>query len=156
MSAQTTPITWIIVADRARALFFRTSKADLTDLQLHQTIENPDGRLKPQEVNSDKPGRFFGDDGAHVSGDPQTDVRHQSANDHAKTIVEALEQGRNHQEFDRVVLVAPSLLLGALRNKCGSPLAKCITNEFDLELANLPDHDIQARLRTKLAETSKK
>ncbi len=152
MSVKTAPITWILVADRCRALFFRSSESDLSDIKLLKTIEHPEGHLKPQEINTDKPGRFPSEDGSHPSGDPTTDIRHHSAEEFAKTIIEALDHARNHDEFDHVVLVAPPLMLGELRKKCDSPLAKCITVELDLELANLPDRDIQARLQEELCE----
>ncbi|WP_459554921.1 host attachment protein [Lacunimicrobium album] len=152
MSAQTATVTWILVADRAHALFFRTSKNDLSDLELVKTLDNPDGRKKAQEINTDKPGRFMGDDGSRVSGDPTTDVRHQGANDMADLALEALEAGRNHQEFEKLVIVAPSLLLGTLRKKCSGPLAKLITAEFDLEIANQSPRDIEAHLRKKLLD----
>lgn len=126
--------TWIVVADRAAARFFATEKTDFSDLQEARTLIHAEGASHSRDVVTDRPGRFATGGGSSVAGDPETDFRHQTANAFACEVVSALEEGRKHNRFGRVIVIAPPLFLGTLRQHVPAPLAKLIDLEINKEL----------------------
>ncbi len=139
-------VSWILVADRARGFLFRCDGNKYDEMKLVKSLDHPEGAAKPQEVNSDRQGRFMGDDGAHVSGDPETDLRHKTAEDFAMILTDLLEKGRQQNEYQQIIVFAPPLLLGELRKKQSRLVADLITREFDIEIANLPQHQMQQHI----------
>lgn len=147
---------WIVVADRAHARILTTEKPDLSDLREIKTLIHPPGASHPRDVLTDRPGRFPGNSGECASGDSATDYRHQTAQDFAVEVIAALEHGRNHQQFGQLVLIAPPLFLGVLREHLSGPLQKLVKADFAKELVqasleeigNFVRHEMQAKPST--------
>ena len=72
----------------------------------------------------------------------------------ADEIVTRLEQGRNENEFGHLILLAPSLMLGELRNRFSGPLQKIVEIDVDKTIVQLKDNDIAAHARKALAATA--
>lgn len=147
---------WIVVADRAHARILSTEKPDLSDLHEIKALIHPEGASHPRDVLTDRPGRFPGNGGESPIAERETDFRHQTAHDFAVEVVAALEDGRNHQRFGQLVLIAPPLFLGVLREHFSGPLQKLVKADFAKELvqssldeiANFVRHEMQAKSTT--------
>ncbi|WP_437202816.1 host attachment protein [Planctomicrobium sp. SH664] len=145
---------WILVADGARATVYRTTWPEAKQFETVESLVHAEGAAQPHEVLTDRPGRFAGPGHMHQSGDPDVNFRRQTAIDFAIQIVETLERGRNQNEFGRVMLVAPPLLLGILREKISAPLAKQIVGEIGKDYVHLPPHELKSTLQELIAEQS--
>lgn len=150
--------TWVVVADRAAARIFASENSDLSDLKEVKALIHAEGASHSRDVVTDRPGRFATGGGSSVAGDPETDFRHQTANAFACEVVEALEDGRTHNAFGRLVVVAPPLFLGTLRQHYPAPLEKLIEREINKELvqlkaAEIADYVRQSRQETPAAES---
>ena len=107
--------TWILVAHRSGARLFE-NRGPGKGLDFLRNLDNPAGKLKNQEINSDKPGRSFDrrGRGGHAYASEQDPVAH-VAQHFAKQLAELLNEGRVEQRYQRLVLVADPRFLGLLR-----------------------------------------
>ncbi|WP_437228856.1 host attachment protein [Planctomicrobium sp. SH661] len=144
--------TWILVADRAKAIIFQAIWPRLDHFEELQRMDNPDGAAHPEEVLTDRAGRFTSHGITSQSGQPQTDFRHRTAQDFAMEIVQRLEQGRTGNEFGRLMIVAPALMLGVLRDQLSAPLAKMVVLELRKELVDARMDEIKEHVDCALAE----
>lgn len=139
--------SWVLVADRAHARIFSTSDPELRDLSEVKTLIHSESAVHARDVLTDRPGRFAGLHGEYVSGEPETDFRHQTAQDFAVQIVAELEHGRTQNRYGQLIIIAPSLLLGVLRKHLPEALKKLIIAEVDKELVRRPVSELAESVR---------
>ena len=140
--------TWVLVAHDAGARIFENLGPG-QGLDLVQELEHPEGRERNREIDTDRPGRRFRRD----SGDPRraSMSREESAHervvsDFARQVAGKLEQGRNSNEYDQLVLVAAPRFLGLLRNSLDDVTAKLVVGSLDKDLAHCKEAEIGEHL----------
>jgi len=133
---------WIVVADRSRARILCVGPESSGRLELIDQFEHPKGALRMQDTVTDSQGYFGGRPGSLSAGEPTTDFRHQTAQQFAGQLADYLDQERNKQNFASLILVAPPLFLGVLREKLTSQLEKLVVAEFDRDYTALPDDEV--------------
>lgn len=138
---------WIVVADRARARIFSSPWPLADSLHEIETLVHPEGKAHERDVLTDGPGRFAERVAGPHSGEPQTDFRHRTALDFATVVAQRLEKGRVTNAFGRLVVIAPALYLGVLREKMSAPLARLVTYELDKDYTQMPAAQLLAQLR---------
>lgn len=148
------PVAWIVVADRGRARIFETSWPLGAQLAEIETLVHPEGHARVQEVVTDAPGRFAESAGGPHYGEPRTDHRHRTATEFAGVVAERLEKGRNGNAYGYLVIVAPALFLGTLRQSFSSPLAKLVCSEIIKDYSQLSAHELLPLLQSELAPTA--
>jgi len=141
------PVAWVLVADRARARFFQSAWPLNSKLDEIATLVHPEGQAREQDVLTDGPGRFAEFAAGPHSGEPRTDHRHRTAMDFAQVVVERLEKGRVSNAFGHLVIVAPALYLGVLRQTLGGPLAKLVDHEISKDLTHLSARELLPMLK---------
>ncbi|MCA8998805.1 MAG: host attachment protein [Planctomycetaceae bacterium] len=151
---RSSPTTWVVVADRAHARIFSAQEADCSDLLEEETLIHSEGASHSRDVVTDRPGRFSGMGGASASGDAETDFRHQTANEFACQVSDALEEGRVDNSFGRLVIIAPPLFLGSLRDRISDPLKRLVVAELNKELVHADPQEIRDRVASLLKETA--
>lgn len=143
--------TLIVVADRGQARFFAGLWPDLDPWEEQVAFVNPESHVRMHETVTDAPGRFRTPTGQTAATDPKTDFRHQTTASFARRLIERLEEGRNQNQFGRLVVVAPALLLGELRRETPAPLARLVTSEIERDLVRLSSREIRERVQEALA-----
>ena len=141
-AAEQKPIAWVLVGDRARARIFSTAWPIGDPLEEIETLVHPESQLREHEVRTDGPGQFAEVGSFPHAGEPRTDHRHRTANDFAGLVAERLEKGRVTNAFGHLVIVAPALYLGALRNALSSPLSKLVRTEIAKDYTQLPAREL--------------
>jgi protein required for attachment to host cells len=138
--------TWILVAHRSGARIFE-NKGPNKGLSLLQDIPHPEGRLKNRDIGADKPGRSFDSHGQarHALGTEQEPTAH-LAEQFAKQLGATLEDGRNHQRYTKLVLVAEPRFLGNLRAALSAPTAALVTASLGKDLGSVELHDLPKHL----------
>ena len=128
-------ITWVLVAQRAGARIYE-HRGPGKGLNLLDTIENEEGRLRDGEINSDRPGRAFDshDRGRHAM-EPNETPHERIAADFARSLAKGLEEARVRGDFDQVILVAEPRMLGLLRKSLGSSTAAHLRGSIDKDYA---------------------
>ena len=148
--ARSVPTVWIAVADRSAARFFLADWPTLDHFREIADLVNPRGTLQGREIYSDRFGRNHSPDGHSYVDVPSTDLRHYTAETFAIKIVRHLEDGRAHNQFGKLIVIAPPLMLGAIREQYSAPLQKLIELEIDKELIHAPGIDVLQQVRTAL------
>jgi protein required for attachment to host cells len=139
-------ITWIVVADGARAQFF-CSNGSGTDLEtaLPQALvadNRPSGKIA-----SDRPGRVFdiAGEGRHAA-QPSTDPHRHSQKIFAGEVTNVLNKQLKNSAFDQLVVIAAPKMLGDLRAAFGENIRKLVIAEIDKDLSKLTIHELAGRL----------
>ncbi len=141
---------WIVVADSTRARIF-LSDPQLSDLKELEVLIHPEGHLHERELTSDLPGRTkdrYGS-GRHAL-EARTSPKAYELDKFAKHIADHLNECSKQQSFERLVLIAPSGLLGSLRKKLEPRTARLIVCELDKNLAKQDADTIRKHLPEKL------
>ncbi len=139
---------WIVVADGARARFFRADGSDHTIRPFHEELYDP-ARRKGSELVADRPGRTqnrIHDQGRHAM-EPDTDPRRVEKERFARAIAAFLAQGHREGRFNELMLVAAPRTLGDLRAALDPQVAALVRHELAKDMTTLPDTEIEAQLR---------
>jgi protein required for attachment to host cells len=155
---------WIVVANNSGARIFtlappvprlkdpealQYSTEELLPSRLVEleTLEHPEGRLKSQAIDADRPGRSFESAGMKRHAmTREVDPKKQEAITFAGQVAERLESARRQGEVERVILVAAPEFLGLLRDHLTSEFRRMIEEEYSLDLAQMTPQDIRAHL----------
>jgi protein required for attachment to host cells len=138
--------TWIVVADRSRARILAAESPEANKLEEVVEFVHPASRLSRQDVVSDAPGRFEAVAGGRHTGEPETDFKHETAEEFAHEIIAYLDKARLENAFDRVGLVSAPLFLGVLRDKMPRPMAHMVAWEVDRDYTQLKTNEIRKHL----------
>lgn len=135
--------TWVLVADNTRGRLFRQHRNG--DLDLLETMDDPDGRAKAQDLVGDRPGRAAlgaGRRTAMAGADP-VDAEHERF---ARTLANTVRHGIADGRCGSAVLVAPPRMLGRMRKLLDDLPA--VSESYAIDLAHTEDRDVAAALRT--------
>lgn len=138
--------TWILIAHRSGARLFE-NRGPGKGIELLQNFDNPAGKLKNRELETDKSGRHAEgrSPNRHGYGHDQEPTMH-IAELFAKQLAGVLEQGRVDQRFDRLVLVAEPKFLGLLRDSMTDSTTNLVTKALDKDLGGIEARDLPRHL----------
>jgi protein required for attachment to host cells len=135
--------TLIVVADGARARFFepRHDAQALVPASSADMVA-PDSRLQNQEIVADRPGRGFGSAEASThrhAFEPPHDPHKLEKHNFMAALAQALDE--ICEQYDRLVLVAPSRSLGELDTLMSQQVKTMVSHRVakDLTAASPPD-----------------
>ncbi len=120
---------WVVVADGEKALFLRNEgDAEYPHLQVVRRMhdDNPPTR----EQGTDRPGRFHDGASPHRSAVDETDWHRLAKERFADEIASRLYRLAHRGDFDRLVIVAPPLVLGEMRQKLHKEVAARVEAEI--------------------------
>ena len=133
---------WVMVADGEKALFLRNAGDNkYPNLEVVQEMEhdNPPTR----EQGSDSPGRYNDGPSVHRSAVEDTDWHRIGKERFADEIAARLYKLAHSGEFTEIVLVAPPVVLGAMRKKLHKEVEARITGEVAKTLTGHTVSDIE-------------
>jgi len=140
-------ITWIAVADGEKAVIFRNiGTGDQPDLRVLTVseIENPANR----EQAAAAPGRM--NDGragsARKSAMEETDYHRLAKTQFAREFAARLDRAAETDQFDRLIVIAPPITLGELRNFYSGEVRSRLIAEIDKDLTRHPVEDIEKQV----------
>jgi protein required for attachment to host cells len=136
---------WVIAADSSRARIF-TAQSPTAKLEEHETLVNPEARLRDRDLVSDAPGRTFSRGSAQRSGMTSDDPKEHEIDQFAKALAHRLDQGRTHNEYDHLVLVAAPAFLGKLRDTLDKHVLHQVALSMDKDLSQVSADELRARL----------
>jgi protein required for attachment to host cells len=141
-----TEMTWVVVADGARARVFRLAEngQDLDPAWEHQLAGS---RLRSREIASDRPGRTFdrAGEGRHAK-EPPTDPARYEQEQFAHEVAERLEEDRKKNAFSELIIVASPRFLGDLRQSMTDHLDRCVRAEINKDLSKMKPTEILEHL----------
>ena len=141
------PVTWILSANRVLATIYQ-SQGSGQEWTLVKSLEHPEGKLKNNEMTSDVGGR-----NNTASGQGSRPVVEWSTSPHeadlthfAKIIEKELSDGRTHQKYDRLVLVALPEFLGKLRSCLDSRIQEKILVAISKDYSGLSPKELREKI----------
>ncbi|WP_265515995.1 host attachment family protein [Nitratireductor luteus] len=140
---------WVLVADGEKALFLR-NEGGVNYPNLEVVREMHDDNPPTREQGTDKPGRLHDSSNHHRSAVQETDWHRVEKERFAEEIAGQLYKLAHAGKFDRLVLVAPPMVLGELRKSLHKEVEERIVGEVAKTLTNHTVSDIEKVL---LAET---
>jgi len=137
--------TWVVVADAARARFFRLT--DERHLVPAYDREIVGATLQSREIGSDRPGRVFDSHGAgrHAT-EPPTDPKRHAKFELAHEVSGILDAERKKHAFEQVLIVAPPQFLGDLRATLSDPVKQFVIAEINKDLSKLSAAELETQL----------
>lgn len=143
-------ITWVVVADQARARVFSASD-QRGPLEEIEDLANPEGRLHDRDLNADSPGRAFDTmgEGRHAMGKHHS-PKEQEAIRFAHQVGERLASGLHDGAYRYLIISAAPRFLGLLREALPEDVAKHVVLELHKELTSLERDEIRAHLPERL------
>ena len=139
--------TWILVADASRGRVFASSKKG-QPWTLVAEFDHPESRMKNRDINMKEQGRTRQSFGAghRPRMEPDTEPKEVEAEHFAQELVEKLSDGRNHNAYGSLALVAPPHFLGQLRNRLDGQAAKCVVATVDKDYTGSNVPELMSRL----------
>ena len=137
---------WVLVADGEKALLLKNAGDNkFPNLEVVQVMEqeNPPTR----EQGSDSPGRYNDGPSVHRSAVEDTDWHRIGKERFAEEIAARLYKLAHGGEFDSIVLVAPPVMLGAMRKKLHKVVGDKVTAEIPKTMTNHAIPEIEALLQ---------
>jgi protein required for attachment to host cells len=139
--------TWILVAQRARAIIFSSDGPD-EPLRMVKEIDNPRGRLQSNQIDADRPGRSFdrAGHGRHALSTEESSREHVE-HEFVRQLATLLDRERAVGAFDRLVLVAGPRLLGFLRIALTEPTRRLVAAQLNKELIDPTPGELRDHLK---------
>jgi protein required for attachment to host cells len=136
--------TLFVVAHRggARLLTQRGQKIESVE-----EIDHPEGRMRDQDRDSDRPGRTHNSSGMRHALPAQESAHDHIAADFARMIARELRARRNAGAYADVVLVAGPEFLGLLRESLDNATAKLVAGTVTKDLSWVETRDLHEHLR---------
>ena len=145
--------TWILLADAASARLYVSGEGP-GDWTLLREIEHPEGRMRPSELLSDKPGRVKQSTGSRAALEPHTPRKKVEAERFARELAQVLDEGVVSGACERLVLVTPPAFLGVLRDKLPPRVAARVSDVIEKDYLHLDQPTLKKRLERELDRKS--
>lgn len=133
---------WLVVADGEKALFLRNEgdeKYPNLEVFREEEQDNPPNR----EQAANRRGRFNDGPNVHRSAVDDTDWHRLGKERFARDISEKLYQYAHKGKFSKLVLVAPPMILGEMRDELHQEVTDKLIGEVDKTLTNHPVYEIE-------------
>ena len=135
----------VVVADGEKALFLR-NEGDALHPNLEVVREMKEENPPTREQGSDRPGRFNDGPGVHRSAVADTDWHRAQKEKFADEVADRLYRLAHHGDFDKLVIVAPPVVLGEMRRRLHKEVSDRIVGEVPKTLTNHPVYEIEKLL----------
>lgn len=138
--------TWIVIADGRQARVFESHgrNADLIPLdEMVFVTQSPPNR----EIGDDRPGRSFESaNPARHAMQSRTDPHRELKRLFARNLASRLDQELKSRRIDHLVIVAPPVTLGDLRDALSQQSRDKVSAEIAKDLMKVPPHDLAPHL----------
>jgi protein required for attachment to host cells len=138
---------WILIADAsgARIVFSQSVRAPLT---LVREFNNPRGRQRSQDLDTDIPGRVSkaGAPGTRAAMQPQTTTHEEAAIQFARELAVTLKKELDKGSYNALSVVAPPHFLGILRSELDKNVQQTVRGTVDKDLAHFGLNELKPHL----------
>jgi protein required for attachment to host cells len=141
------PLTLRIVVVDGEHVRFVEPDADNV-LRTISSLDSASAHLHSRDIGTDQPGRSFesGGQSRHAIG-PRHDLHTLEKERFVHLVAEQLDAAAKRDEFDELLLVAPSRALHQLREALSPATRARLVGELEKDLVKTPDHELWPHLR---------
>lgn len=116
-----------------------------------ETLENPDGRLRNRDIDTGAPGKSFS---SHGSGSfdvgQEIEPTEVEAMRFASEVAHRLEEKRQSESIERIILAADAKFLGHLRKSLTKECDKRVSHSVTSDLGGISDRDLPQHFKEAL------
>lgn len=142
----------ILIANATEARFF-TRKSETDPLVFMETLQHPEGRVKPSELGDDRPGHGSSDQRpGGVSFTPRTDPRRKMHMQFARRLADRVDELLAEDRSTGIELFASSPFLGELKAELSPAAQKVLRVTVDVDLTSVPVGELGARMKEALGQ----
>lgn len=134
-------MTWVITTDTNTCRIYYYKKKP-TQLTLLKEIKHPESKLKNSDLVSDKQGHYKANDAAHGNYSPHMEAKEIEIDNFSRVIANELDQGRNKQSYEKLIIIAPPQMSGLLFQHINKHVKELVTNNIQKDLLHLADHEL--------------
>jgi protein required for attachment to host cells len=133
---------WVVVADGEKALFLRNEgDSEYPNLQVMREMNEENPRTNGE--GDEKPGRNFDGANGNKSAFEESDWHRMGKERFADDIAEKLYLLAHRGKFQKIVLVAPPVVLGEMRKVLHKEVSERVVGEVPKTLTNHPVPEIE-------------
>lgn len=139
-------VTWFVVADGARLRIVRRDGV-AGAFRTVSEARSKTSRRRSSDLGTERPGRVFESASStrHGAGERE-DLHRQAKRGFAEAIADDLNASGRRGEFDALVLVAPTRVLGDIRGHLAADIAGRVVGEVAKDLTRVPDAGLTPHL----------
>ena len=131
---------WVVVGNRAEMnIYYAENVKKLVHIK---TLHHNESQLHKKDLSSDKQGSHRGSFGTDTM-EAKTPAKVKEANHFAHQVAQFLEDGVNHQQVERIYLIANPEFIGILRQTIKPHVAKIIEKEIHKDLMHSTPEQIR-------------
>jgi protein required for attachment to host cells len=147
--------TWVVIADGGHAKVLESQWPDIDLAPVEGMVFSVE--LPPShELTSDRPGRDYESHGhARHAIESRSDPHRELKRQFAKQLAHILEAKLAEKRFDKLVIVAPPVTLGDLREALPKSVRAKVTAELAHDLVKTPHSELPRHLKDVLSKGSK-
>lgn len=134
-------MNWVLVLNSNECKVFSFSKKN-NELKLIKDINHPENKERNQDLVSDRPGRYSTDANAGGAYSQHTDPKDVKINQFVLEVNRFLDESHSHQQFDKIIVIAPPKMLGHLKQHINKQVEKLISHEIQKELTFMKEHEL--------------
>ena len=132
---------WVVTANSNQCRIYDYHHKD-NQLKLLHEINHPENKLKDSEVLSDRQGRYNTMGSAHGAYSQPHDPANIHIDNFARQIAQVLDEGRNKQAYQTLILVAPSHMEGLLNEHLNKHVKSMIKQVIQKNVMHCAEHEL--------------
>jgi len=138
-------VTWILIADGARARILRSDGRGSPLIPVVDEIEGEN--RKTGDIGAERPGRAYDPSGpGRHAMEPRADWHELEKHQFAKELAAHLNKSAQEKAFGRLALIAPAKVLGDLRAGLDKHASGMVVAELSKDLTGISDRELPAHL----------
>lgn len=132
---------WVLITNTNECKIYNYTKKP-HELSLVKAIQHPENKLKDQDLVSDKPGHY--EAGSHSRGayTAPSDPKENKIDEFAREICLILNDGRVHQKYKNLIIIAPDKMHGHLSHHLDKNVANLIIKQVNKDLIFLKEKEL--------------
>ena len=136
----------IVIADGEHARFVQPDGNNV--LRTLSSIDSASAHLRSRDIGTDQPGRSFESAAsAHHAVGQRHDLHTMEKEKFARLVAEQLSAASARDEFDELLLVAPTRTMNELREALDEKTLARVVGTLEKDLVKTPDHELSPHLR---------
>jgi protein required for attachment to host cells len=137
-------VRWYVLANRSEAVIYKDTDSD--KFKFVQRLNDPKGKLKESELDSDRPGRGNSGGSASFSLDRTFHHHEVEAREFAKKIAVSVTEATRDGRVDEIVLACEPHFLGLLRSALPASVKDLVKAEINHEYTYGSDEAIRGQI----------
>ena len=138
--------TWVLVANASEARIFGTEKIG-NPMECMKEFSHPESRGKGMDLTSDRPGHYQSRGSGHGAFVDETEPKEHEAERFAAELAKALENGRTHNSYKKLVVVAAPHFHGLINSHLDDHTRAMVVSNIEKDLTSFDESELPEKLK---------